>query len=114
MVNTLRNHWFIAGVVVAAIAVAIIAATSLTFAGGDSEDPITGDALERASEAALAHTGGGTVTDTEVGDEESYYEVEVTREDGSQVDVELDENFNVVGDEEEGAGEDDEEDDDDD
>ena len=25
-----------------------------------------------------------------------YYEVEVTREDGTQVDVQLDENFNVV------------------
>ena len=27
----------------------------------------------------------------------SYYEVEVTRDDGSQVDVQLDENFAVVG-----------------
>jgi uncharacterized membrane protein YkoI len=69
--------------------------------GGDgAESPdraITGDALQRASEAALAETGGGTVTGTEVGDEESYYEVEVTRGDGSQVDVQLDENFAVVG-----------------
>lgn len=37
------------------------------------------------------------MTGTEVGDEESYYEVEVTRDDGSQVDVQLDENFVVVG-----------------
>jgi hypothetical protein len=36
------------------------------------------------------------VTETEAGDEESYYEVEVTRPDGSQVDVELDRDFNVV------------------
>ena len=34
---------------------------------------------------------------TEVGDEESYYEVEVTLDDGSQVDVQLDRHFNVVG-----------------
>ncbi len=54
-------------------------------------------ALDRASAAALAHTGGGRVTGTEVGDEESYYEVEVTRADGSQVDVQLDKGFNVVG-----------------
>ena len=47
--------------------------------------------------AALAHTGGGRVTETEVGDEESYYEVEVTLADGSQVDVQLDREFNVVG-----------------
>ena len=42
-------------------------------------------------------TGGGRVTGTEVGDEESLYEVEVTLDDGSQVDVQLDEQFRVVG-----------------
>ena len=56
---------------------------------------------------ALDHTGGGTVTETEVGDEDSYYELEVTRADGSQVDVQLDENFNVVGTEDDGAEDDD-------
>jgi uncharacterized membrane protein YkoI len=67
-----------------------------------SEGPdqaIGGSALEQASAAALDHTGGGQVTDTEVGDEESYYEVEVARDDGSQVDVQLDRGFNIVGDE---------------
>jgi uncharacterized membrane protein YkoI len=69
-------------------------------AGADGDErPITGTALERATAAALAHTGGGEVHDTEVGDEESYYEVEVTREDGTQVDVQLDRQFKVVGDE---------------
>ncbi len=66
--------------------------------GDDNEQAITGTALERASAAALEHTGGGRVTETEVGDEESLYEVEVTLDDGSQVDVQLDENFEVVGD----------------
>jgi uncharacterized membrane protein YkoI len=84
-------------------------------AGGDDDDeteaPITGPALERASDAALQHTGGGEVTDTEVGDEESKYEVEVTRADGSQVDVQLDANFEVVSSEgddesEDGSGDD--------
>ena len=65
--------------------------------GDDNEAPIEGPALERASAAALAHTGEGRVTETEVDDEESYYEVEVTLDDGSQVDVQLDEQFNVVG-----------------
>jgi uncharacterized membrane protein YkoI len=65
--------------------------------GGDSEKAITGSALDQASAAALEATGGGQVTDTEVGDEESYYEVEVTRDDGSQTDVQLDRQFNVVG-----------------
>ena len=59
--------------------------------------PIGGGALDQASAAALQHTGGGQVTDTEVGDEEGYYEVEVARDDGTQVDVQLDRGFNVVG-----------------
>ena len=52
--------------------------------------------------AALASTGGGQVTGTEVGDEESLYEVEVTRADGSQVDVQLDKAFKVVGSKDDG------------
>jgi uncharacterized membrane protein YkoI len=80
-------------------------------AGGDddaTDTPITGSALEQAKAAALAHTGQGKVTETEVGDEESYYEVEVTLDDGSQVDVQLDKSFNVVGSEgdRDGSGED--------
>jgi hypothetical protein len=65
--------------------------------GGDDHAPaITGTALDRARAAALAHTDG-RVTGTEVNDEESYYEVEVTRPDGRQVDVQLDRSFHVVG-----------------
>ena len=67
--------------------------------GGDddaTQKSITGSALQKASDAALEHTGGGKVTETEVGDEESYYEVEVTTDEGQQ-DVQLDRNFNVVG-----------------
>jgi hypothetical protein len=73
---------------------------------GDSEAPISSDALGPASDAALEHVGDGEVTDTEVGDEESYYEVEVSRPDGSQVDVQLDRDFNVVGDEADSENED--------
>ena len=81
--------------------VGVIAGTGAAIAAGgdDSEPPITGDALVKASAVALEHTGGGTVTDTEVGDEDSFYEVEVRMDDGRQIDVQLDENFNVVGDE---------------
>ena len=64
-----------AALVVATGATAGIATAS---GGGDSEGPLTGDALQQASDAALEFTGGGEVTETEVGDEESYYEVEVT------------------------------------
>jgi uncharacterized membrane protein YkoI len=65
---------------------------------------IKGSALDKASAAALAYMGGGKVTGTEVGDEESYYEVEVTNDDGSQTDVQLDKSFDVVGSETDGAG----------
>ncbi len=73
----------------------------------ETDIPITGPDLDRASEVAINHLGGGTVTETEIEDEESYYEVEVTLDDGSQVDVQLDENFNVVGTENDGSGFDD-------
>lgn len=94
----------------------IAAATTAVLAGGAgvavatggndddaTEKPIAGSALEQAKAAALAETGGGKVTGTEVDDEESKYEVEVTLDDGSQVDVQLDEDFKVVGSEADGA-----------
>ena len=92
---TRRHRW----IPTAAVAAALVAGGAATTAGaaGGSEQPITGDALARASAAALAHTGGGPVTDTEVGDEDSYYEVEVTLPDGRRVDVQLDRDFGVVG-----------------
>ncbi len=81
----------------------LLAAGGVSYAvaqSGDDDDgtqrAITGAELEQASAAALDATGGGTVTETEVGDEESYYEVEVTLDDGSQVDVQLDRQFAVV------------------
>jgi uncharacterized membrane protein YkoI len=91
------------GIVIAVAAIAALGVGGAAIAGaadGDDdggEQAITGTALDRASQAALQATGGGKVTETEVGDEESYYEVEVTRDDGSQVDVQLDRDFHVVG-----------------
>jgi uncharacterized membrane protein YkoI len=97
----------IKGVLVAATIVALAGAgAGIAAATGDddaTDKPIRGDALDRASAAALQHTGGGRVTETEVGDEEGAYEVEVTRADGSQVDVHLDSGFNVLGAEGDGA-----------
>lgn len=91
--------------------------TGVAIAGGTDDDSDAQDAAEveksisstsdrrKAEAAALKFVGEGRVTDTEEGDEESYYEVEVTRKDGSQVDVQLDRSFNVVGSEED-TGED--------
>ena len=81
---------------VTTVVAAVAAGFAVAGSRGDHEQPITGTALARASEAALAQTGGGQVTETEVGDEDSYYEVEVTLDDGRQVDVQLDRSFTVV------------------
>jgi uncharacterized membrane protein YkoI len=94
-----RTKVVIAG---AAVAVAAIGGTGVAVASGAGDDdatdtPITGTELEKASAAALDFTGEGRVTETEKGDEESLYEVEVTLDDGSQVDVQLDSHFKVVG-----------------
>jgi hypothetical protein len=104
---TKRTKIILAGAATAAIA-AGGAGVALGTGGDDdaTERPISGSALESASAAALEHTGGGQVTGTEVGDEESYYEVEVTLEDGTQTDVQLDRSFNVVGDEADSGEED--------
>ena len=86
-------------VMIVGASVLALGAGGASYAVATSEDnsqTISGPALDRASAAALAHTGGGKVTGTEVGDEESYYEVEVTFADGHQVDVQLDENFALV------------------
>jgi hypothetical protein len=87
---------------------AISAGIAIAAGAGGEEAPLTGSALERATDAALAHTGGGTVTETEVGDDGAAYSVEIQLADGSQVEVSLDENFAVIGDEpdDDGAGDD--------
>ena len=81
-----------------ALVIAAGASTAVAATSGDdgSGTPITGNALDRASAVALDAVGSGTVTATEIGDEDSYYEIEVTKPDGSQVDVQLDRDFTLV------------------
>lgn len=100
MQRSTRTRLYIAAAAV--VAVGGIGTGIAAAAGGDPADErpdvaITGANLDRASAAALAHTGGGRVTETEVGDEESLYEVEVTLDDGTQVDVQLDADFRIAG-----------------
>jgi hypothetical protein len=83
---------------------------------GDDDEPLTGSTLADATEAALAHTGGGKVVETEVGDDGAAYGVEVRLADGSVVEVNLDRSFDVIGQEEDdddGANDEDSADDDD-
>lgn len=63
----------------------------------DSDQPLTGSDLERASAAALDAVGGGTVTDSEIDDGGAAFSVEVRKDDGSQVEVQLDAAFAVIG-----------------
>ena len=92
-----RKRIWVAAATVGVLALGTGAGVAYASSGDNDNNPITGDALRQASAAALAETGGGRVTETEQGDEESYYEVEVTKDDGSQVDVQLDQGFHVVG-----------------
>ncbi|BDX29494.1 hypothetical protein TUM20985_00410 [Mycobacterium antarcticum] len=91
-------------VAAAGIVIAVGAGIAGASPGPDQgEVPISGDALAQASAAALAETGGGTVTETKINDEDSFYQVEVTLADGNQVDVQLDQTFGVVGTKNDGA-----------
>ena len=97
------------------LGVGAVSAGFAVAAGGDDDKPLTGTSLEKATKAALAHTGGGTVVETEAGDDGAAYGVEIRLDDGTQVEVNLDENFNVIGREadddgandEDGSGDDD-------
>jgi uncharacterized membrane protein YkoI len=63
----------------------------------DDGAKLTGATLSRASAAALKATGGGEVNETEYDSEQgATYEVEVTKLDGSTVDVRLDDSYKVV------------------
>jgi uncharacterized membrane protein YkoI len=93
--------------VIAALATGGAAIAGATGDDDRNDEAITGSALDRASQAALKETGGGRVTETEVGDEEGAYEVEVTLDDGRQVDVHLDKDFAVINSSSDREGDDD-------
>ena len=106
------KKWVLAGAAVVALGVG---GTALASGAGSDDNsgtrddgagkPITGPALDKASAIAIDHVGGGTVTATELQDEEGYYEIEVRRADGSQVDVHLDSHYNVLDASGDGSGE---------
>ena len=102
----MKRKFVVIGAIVV-VAGALSAGIGIAASGGD-EQPLTGSNLEQATDAALAHTGGGTVVETETGDDGAAYSVEIQLDDGSQVEVNLDSNFQVIGDEadDDGSGED--------
>jgi hypothetical protein len=99
-----RGKW-IAGGTLALVLVAGGAGLAIASAG-DDDQPLTGSALGRATAAAREHTGGGTVVESEVGDDGAAYGVEIRLDDGRVVEVALDADFTVIGSsgDEEGTG----------
>jgi uncharacterized membrane protein YkoI len=102
-----RTRWIVGAGLAAAMAGGLVAAAVAT--DGDDDQELTGATRDRAVAAALAATGGGTVLETEAGDDGAAYGVEVRLDDGRQVEVNLDESFRVVNQEpdEDAPGEDD-------
>ena len=62
----------------------------------ESDTSLTGETATKAGEAALVSTGGGTVLAVETDDDNAGYEVEIRTADGSEAEVELDKDYNVV------------------
>jgi hypothetical protein len=86
-------------VLAAAVVVAVAVTGGIAIAGGVGGDdqPLTGAPLQKANAAALAHTGGGTVTESEVGDDGAAYDVEIRLANGNTVEVQLDNQYRVIG-----------------
>jgi uncharacterized membrane protein YkoI len=94
----MRRRVTLIGAGIAALAAFALGGAAIANATmGDDGEPLSGATLERASAAALTAAGGGRVTETEHDSEGgATYEVEVTKPDGTTVDVRLDEDFRVV------------------
>lgn len=95
-------------VLVVGTALAVLAGSGAAIAGANGDDDageapdrneeITDRAVvERASAVALRETDGGTVTEVEVADDGlTGYGVEVRREDGTEVEVNIGRDFTVT------------------
>jgi Peptidase propeptide and YPEB domain len=86
--------------VIAAAVVAVGAGgVGIAQAVSGSEEPVTGPDADKAAAAALEAADGGSVLEIERqdGDGAGFYEVEVRREDGSQVEIHLNAQFEPVG-----------------
>ena len=91
-----RTKWIAGG----ALALAVVGGgtgVAIATGAGDTDRPLTGSTLDQARAAALRSTGGGTVTETEAGDDGAAYGVEVRLDDGRVVEVRLDADFQVLG-----------------
>lgn len=93
----MKKRTVIAASVVALIAAGTVGGVATATGGDDGDENVTGPGADAATAAALDATGGGTANAVERDSENgATWEVEVTREDGTTVDVRLDESYRVV------------------
>ncbi len=92
-----RKYVIVGGSILAIAAGGAGAAFATGAVGGDDEGTLSGPAADQATAAALEITHGGTANAVERDSENgATYEVEVTKPDGTTVDVRLDENYDLV------------------
>ena len=85
-------------VATAATAVVLGAGGGAVWATTAASADVSGGERDRVGAAAVQAAGGGTVTDVEAGDDAGVaYEAEVRKADGTEVDVALDKDLKVIG-----------------
>lgn len=89
-----KTRWIVMGT--AALVVVAAGAGVAIASAQDDDQALTGASLKKATEAALAYTDGGTVIETEVGDDGAAYGVEVRLDNGDVVEVALSADFVVI------------------
>jgi uncharacterized membrane protein YkoI len=97
--GTVMNRKLVVGTVAAGImvAAALAGAAAAVASNDDGEGAVAGPQAARATAEALAATEGGTANSVERDSENgATWEVEVTKPDGTTVDVRLDQSYQVV------------------
>ncbi|WP_067441897.1 PepSY domain-containing protein [Nocardioides jensenii] len=99
-----KRRWRSRRVLIPAVAaIAVVGVGGVVWASA-ADDDLSGSQRDRASQAAVEAAGGGSITEAE--EDDGFYEVEVTRTDGTEVDVRLDQDYGVVGTETDGPDDD--------
>ncbi|MGH2980851.1 MAG: hypothetical protein ACRDKV_02255 [Solirubrobacterales bacterium] len=94
--NRTRTILAVGGAILALGAGGAAIAGAVGGGGDDGDEQATGPAAAKARDAALAITGGTANAVERDGENGATWEVEVTKPDGSTVDVRLDENYKHV------------------
>ena len=95
----IKNRYLVIGGAILAIGAGGVGVAAATggIGGDDGDATVTGPTADKATQAALAITHGGTANAVERDSENgATWEVEVTKPDGNTVDVRLDQNYDLV------------------